>query len=174
VRRLELGLPALLFALTTVVAVAEGPPGVGHVSVQGAVATPKSLTRADLVGLGAVEADWSEHGTAHHVRGVPLGKVLSAAGFSSGPMGKDVSKKEKRSGWKMAVRVTGSDGYQTVFSCAELMEDMGATRALLVWEVDGKPLDAERGPFRIVVLTDKEPSRSVHQVQTIEVVDLRT
>jgi DMSO/TMAO reductase YedYZ molybdopterin-dependent catalytic subunit len=164
---------ASLIPLLALAAGAEAPAS-GQISVRGAVASPKSLTRVDLVALGAIEADWSEHGTTRHVRGVPLGKVLTTAGFSPGPMGKDVAKRDKRSGWKMAVRVTGLDGYQTVFSCAELMEDMGATRALVVWEVDGKPLDAEHGPFRLVVLTDKEPSRSVHQVQTIEIVDLRS
>jgi hypothetical protein len=37
----------------------------------------------------------------------------------------------------------------------------------------GKPLPADRGPLRLVVLTDKEPSRSVHSVNRLEVLDLR-
>jgi len=49
-----------------------------------------------------------------------------------------------------------------------VFEDMGSTRALVVWEMDGKPLLSERGPFRLVVLTDKEPGRSVCSLDRIE------
>jgi hypothetical protein len=40
------------------------------------------------------------------------------------------------------------------------------------WEVDGKPLSPEEAPFRIVVTTDKEPSRSLYKLTRLEVVDL--
>jgi hypothetical protein len=143
-------------------------------AVKGAVPAARSFQQKDLEALGAVDQTWMEHGTSHQVRGVPLGKLLAAVGFTPGPMGKDVPKREKRSGWKQVLRVTGSDGFQAVFSCAELWEEMGATRALLVWQVDGKPLAPDAGPFRISVLTDKEPSRSVHNVTTLEVIDLRS
>ncbi len=103
-----------------------------------------------------------------------MSKVLDAAGFSPGANGRDVPKTEKRAGWKMALRVTGADGYQTIFSCAELAEAMGPTRAYLVWQVDGAPVRGARGPFRIVVLTDREASRSVQSVTTLEVLDLRS
>ena len=72
----------------------------------------------------------------------------------------------------LAVRASAADGFEAVFSCAELFESMGATRAMIVWKVDGKPLAADRGPLRLVVLTDKEPSRSIHGLRTIEVLDL--
>jgi hypothetical protein len=49
--------------------------------------------------------------------------------------------------------------FQAVFSCAEVFGSMGATRAMVVWKVDGKPLPEDRGPLRLVVVTDKEPSR---------------
>jgi DMSO/TMAO reductase YedYZ molybdopterin-dependent catalytic subunit len=66
------------------------------------------------------------------------------------------------------------DGFQAVFSCAELAEEMGATKAMLIWKIDGKPLAPEQGPVRIVVLTDKEASRSVYGVEKLEVIDLRS
>ena len=72
------------------------------------------------------------------------------------------------------LRVTASDGFQAVFSCAELWEDMGPTRALLAWKLDGKPLPEKMGAFRLVVLTDKEPSRSVYQVVKLEILNLRS
>jgi DMSO/TMAO reductase YedYZ molybdopterin-dependent catalytic subunit len=89
-------------------------------------------------------------------------------------MGKDVPVRDKRKGWKMAVRASAPDGFEAILSCAELFETMGPTRALIAWKIDGKPLPADRGPLRLVVLTDQEPSRSVHSVSKLEVLDLRS
>ena len=144
-----------------------------QVKIVGALPHTGAVDQAALEKLGATTAKWKEHGAEHTVTGVPLDKVLASFGFEPGPMGMDVPKAEKRRGWKLAVVATAPDGFQAVFSCAELAEGMGPTRALLVWSVDGKPLAPEMGPFRLVVLTDQEPSRSVHQVSQLEVVDLR-
>jgi hypothetical protein len=38
---------------------------------------------------------------------------------------------------------------------------------------DGKPLPEDRGPLRLVVLTDKEPSRSIYNLRKLEILDLR-
>jgi hypothetical protein len=45
---------------------------------------------------------------------------------------------------------------------------------VLFGKIDGKPLPAERGPLRLVVLTDKEPSRSAYGLRKLEVLDVRT
>ena len=73
----------------------------------------------------------------------------------------------------MVVVASASDGYQAVLSCAEVFESMGPTRAMVVWKVDGKPLPQDRGPLRLVVLTDKEPSRSIFGLRKLDVLDLR-
>ena len=143
------------------------------VKVVGALPRTGAIDQAALEKLGPTTVKWKEHGAEHTVTGVPLDKVIASFGFEPGPMGKDTPKSEKRKGWKMALVATAPDGFQAVFSCAELAEGMGPTRALLVWAQDGKPLGPELGPFRIAVLTDQEPSRSVHQVSQLEVVDLR-
>jgi hypothetical protein len=157
--------------LTAALLVAAPAPSV---ALSGAVPKPMSFTQKDLEALGPLTATWKEHEDTHDVRGVPLDKLLRAAGFDPGPMGPAVPKREKRAGWKMAVRATAPDGFQALFSCAELWEGMGPTRVLLVWEVDGKALGEKSGPFRLVVLTDQEPSRSVHNVSKLEVLDLRS
>jgi DMSO/TMAO reductase YedYZ molybdopterin-dependent catalytic subunit len=123
--------------------------------------------------MSPVTATWSAHGQKHEVRGVPLDKLLTRFGFEVGAMGKDVPKQEKRKGWRMVVVASAADGFQAVLSCAEFFESMGATRSLVAWKVDGKPLPAGRGPLRLVVLTDKEPSRSIYGLRQLEVVDLR-
>ena len=42
---------------------------------------------------------------------------------------------------------------------------------MIVWAADGRPLPQDEGPFRLVALTDGEPSRCLRQLQRIEVVD---
>jgi hypothetical protein len=127
-----------------------------------------SFTIAELQALGSETVDWEIHGQKSSAAGVSVDKVLSKAGFNAGPMGKNVGKKEKRSGWKRALIATASDGFQAVFSCAELFPEMGTTHAVLAWTIDGKPQE----PLRLVVTTDKEPSRSIYKLVRLEVVDL--
>jgi DMSO/TMAO reductase YedYZ molybdopterin-dependent catalytic subunit len=121
--------------------------------------------------LGTETADWSVHGQAHKVTGVPLEKVLQKAGFEAGRMGKDVPPKEKRAGLKKIVIATASDGFEAIFSAGELLSEVGNTRVLVVWEIDGKPLSEREAPLRIVVLTDKDPSRSLYKLQSLEIAD---
>ena len=143
----------------------------GGLQLSGDLPKAGTLTMADLK-TDAVTVDWTAHGQTKKATGAPLDKLLDRAGFTPGPMGHDVPVREKRSGWKKAVVATASDGFQAVFSCAELMPEMGPTRALVVWELDGKPL-GDDGPLRLVVTTDKETARSLHNLVRIEVVDLR-
>ena len=165
-----------VLALATLLAAAsagraEEPP---TLSIAGDLSAPVRLTLADLKALGPATVEWTVHGRKRAALGVPLDKILTKAGFSAGPMGKDVPVGEKRSGWKKAVVASAADGFQAVFSCAELFPDMGPTRALVAWEIDGKSLLPEEAPFRLVVTTDKEPSRSLYKLVRLEVVDLRS
>jgi len=144
------------------------------VEVTGALPKRGALELKDLEAMKPEKATWTDHGKSQEMEGVPLAKILAAFGYEVGPMGKDVAPAEKRPGFKKVVVVTARDGFQAVFSCAELSDEIGATRALLVWKADGKPLPPEQGPIRLVVPTDKEASRSAWAVQKIEVVDLRT
>lgn len=144
------------------------------VVVDGEVARPRTFRAADLEALGADDVVVAnEHGGTHSYRGVELGRVLTAVGFDPGPKGRDVPMADKRSGWKRIVIATASDDYQTVFSCAEVAEHMGATRALLVFARDGRPLSSDEGPIRIVVPTDGEGSRSIRCLARIHIVDAR-
>lgn len=160
-----------LIALLTLLA---GAPGAQPVlQVGGALPKAGNLTLADLEGMAPVKAPWAAGGETHELYGVPVDRILGRLGFEPGAMGPDVPKRDKRKGWRMAVVATAGDGFGAAFSCAELFETMGPTRALVVWKVDGKPLPPERGPLRLVVPTDKEPSRSLHDLRKLEVVDLR-
>jgi hypothetical protein len=165
---------AALLSLTTLLHVSPANADDALVlDVSGALPRSGGMKLSDLEAMGPIKAEWTSHGAKHEVFGVPLERVLTRFGFDVGPMSKDVPVREKRKGWRMAILASAPDGFQAVFSCAEVFESMGATRVLLVWKEDGKALPAGRGPLRLVVLTDKEPSRSVQAVRKLEVLDLR-
>lgn len=132
-----------------------------------------SLTAADLEKLGPVDQGQDNPEPTARVTGVPLLKVLRSLGYEDGPKGPQTPKAEKHSGYRKVVVVTASDGYQSVFTCAEIDENLGPTQALLVYKQAGRPLGTDLGPFRMVVPTDKGASRAIYNVTRVDVVDLR-
>ena len=142
--------------------------------VDGALPRTGVISREQLATLGTVEGHWSHRDKDHAFRGVPLDAVLTHMGFERGEMGPAVPKAAKAAGWKKVVVATAADGFQAVFSCAELMPAMGPTRAFVVWEMDGSPLPADQGPLRLLVTTDKDGSRSLMALRSVLVIDLRS
>lgn len=132
-----------------------------------------ALSQEKLAALGAEEVRFEGHGGAHTMTGVSLWKVLQAFGFTPGPMGKAVPPAEKRAGYRKVIVASAGDGFQAVFSTAELAEALGKTRVYVAYKMDGQPLPGETGPFRLVVPTDGEPSRSLHGLRVLRIVDLR-
>ena len=58
------------------------------------------------------------------------------------------------------------------FTLAELDPAVGARRVLLADALDGNPLGAEQGPWRLVVPDDKRPARWARQVKSVTLVVL--
>ncbi len=143
------------------------------IEVRGDLTQPGRLTPADLAALPRVTATWKIHEKTHTVVGVALEQVLRRFGWEPGVMSKTVPPTEKRAGYKRVVVDTAQDGFQAVFSAAELAQGMGPSQVLLVSTVDGKPLPPEQGPLRLVVPSDGEPSRSLYQIARIDLVDMR-
>lgn len=67
------------------------------------------------------------------------------------------------------VVVGAADGYALVLSLAEVDPAMRSTAVILADRVDGTPIQAEDGPFRLVVEGDARPARSVRQVTSVAV-----
>jgi DMSO/TMAO reductase YedYZ molybdopterin-dependent catalytic subunit len=145
-------------------------PDAPALQVSGAGVRAAPFRLADLEAMKPVEATWTAAGGARAVVGVPLDKLLERQGLVPGRMGDDGSEHGK--GWRRVVVASAPDGFQAVFTVAELTAHLGPTRALVAWKLDGKPLPPDRGPLRLVVLTDKIASRSVHSVNRLEVVEL--
>ena len=93
--------------------------------------------------------------------GVLLIELLKQVGA---PVGKDVHGKALAE----YVVATGSDGYKAVLALAEVEPDFHPGDVLVADAMDGKPLDAKTGPFRLVVTDDKRPARSVRNLVSVE------
>lgn len=161
---------ALLLALLL------GAPDAGvetKLRVEGDLVTAGSFGVKELMELMPSPIEWTDKKGKHTGRGVRLDAVLLEAGFNEGPMGPTVDPKVKHQGLRAAVIATASDGFEAVFSMGELLAHLGATTAWLVFELEGKPLPPEVGPFRLVIPTDKGASRSLHQLVKVRVLDLR-
>jgi hypothetical protein len=94
--------------------------------------------------------------------GVPLIDLLASLGA---PHGKDLHGK----GLSEYVVATGSDGYKAVLALAEVDPEFHPGDVIVADAMDGKPLDAKNGPYKLVVTEDKRPARSVHNLVSIEV-----
>ncbi len=68
---------------------------------------------------------------------------------------------------------TGSDGYKAVLALGEVDSSFHPGEVLVADAIDGKPLDAHSGPFKLVVSEDKRPARSVRNLVSIEVKDVQ-
>ena len=66
------------------------------------------------------------------------------------------------------VVVTGSDGYKSVLALGEIDPVFHPGEVIVADGIDGKPLDAHDGPFKLVVTEDKRPARSVRNLISIE------
>lgn len=98
--------------------------------------------------------------------GVPIAELLKRVGVPQG---------EKLRGAAMASYVVAqaSDGYRVVFSLAELDSDFVDEDVIVADTLNGKPLGANQGPFRIVAPHDKRPARWIRMLKSLTVVKVQ-
>lgn len=153
-----------LLAVAAVAALAQTPaaaPDAGGLVVKGEVKQELRLRLEDLWGGTKVTANHHDGGVGEYV-GIPLQELLLKAGVPHGHglRGKDMS---------LIVVAEGSDGYQAVFSLAELDEDFAGAQVFVAQIADGKALDSQHGPLRLVVPGDKRQGRWVRMLKSITV-----
>ena len=71
------------------------------------------------------------------------------------------------------VVATGNDGYQAVYSAAELDPVFTGSEVIVADSVEGKPLFDYQGPFRLIAPKDTRGARSVRMLEKLELVRLR-
>lgn len=137
--------------------------GPTNVRVTGEVLQPLTLTVADMTALPRTTVSANDkQGISHSYTGVALSEIFKRAGVTTGAQlrGKNMTK---------YVLVSCADGYQVVFSLAELDSAFTDRVVILADQVEGKPLPSSSGPFRIIVPGDKKPARDCFQVASIAI-----
>jgi hypothetical protein len=104
----------------------------------------------------------NEHSKAEETyAGVRVADVLTKMGA---PIGKDL-RGAALSGYLVA---TGSDGYVAVIALAEADPTFHSGEVIIADTMNGAPLDAKSGPFKLVVTEDRRPARWVRNLVSIE------
>jgi len=132
-------------------------------AVTGAVKTPLSLSAADLKAMPRTRVQSQENSRTVAYEGVLVGEILKRAGVALG---------EALRGDAVAAYVVAqaTDGYRAVYSIAELDNAFSPNDVIVADTVDGKPLFAYQGPWRLVAPRDLRGARSVRLLDRLEVV----
>ena len=159
---------ALLAARASAMAAAQAtaPAAAATLKVIGDVGTPLTLTPADVKALPRTTVTMQDEGRTVKYEGVLVGEVLKRAGA---PVGGDLRGNAVAS----YIVASASDGYQVLFSLAELDPEFTGSEIIVADTVDGKPLFAYQGAFRIVAPRDRRGARSIRMLETINVVRLK-
>jgi len=154
-----------IFAFTLAVVSAQTGPVV--LTVSGDLPMPLKLTAQDIAKMPHQSITVDEpDGSKTTYEGVPLLQVLQLAGA---PLGGQLRKQALAS----YLLAKAKDGYQVVFTLAELDPDFADETILLADKRNGAALPANQGPLRLEVGQDKVGARSVRLLESIEFVRLQ-
>ena len=132
-------------------------------TISGEVTKPLTLQAAELKAMPHTDVTGTDRdGKEHRYSGVPLYDLLKQAGVTLGSelRGENLTK---------YVVVKAIDGYEVLFTLPEIDPDFTTRTILLADSVDGAPLPAGVGPYRVVVPGEKKPARWVREVKAMEV-----
>ncbi len=125
----------------------------GSLLVKGEVSNPFVLGPGDFAKMKRVSIRVKDRDEKEHdFSGIAVRDILQRAGA---PMGTQLRGKNMNK----YLLVGSKDGYHTVFALAELDSGYTDRVILLVDQVDGQPLPAKQGPFRIIVPGEKKHAR---------------
>jgi DMSO/TMAO reductase YedYZ molybdopterin-dependent catalytic subunit len=160
--RIALTLGLCLGIASLAVVYAAGEP---TLAIVGQVDTPQTFTMAAFHALPHTSLDVLDvhNGKTEHYQGVPLLTLLEKAGAPVGA-------KLKGGTMPTVVIAEAPDGYRVAFALAELDAGLGDTPVLVADTMEGAPLDADHGPFRLVVPHDKRPARWIRGLTTVRVI----
>lgn len=132
-------------------------------TISGELTKPLTLQAVDLKAMPHTDVTGKDRdGKEHRYSGVTLFDLLKQAGATLGGelRGQNLTK---------YVVVKAIDGYEVLFTLPEIDPDFATRTILLADSVDGEPLPAGVGPYRVVVPGEKKPARWVREVKSIEV-----
>jgi DMSO/TMAO reductase YedYZ molybdopterin-dependent catalytic subunit len=135
--------------------------------VTGDVQTPLSLAPDELKAMPRIHVEAKDDkGRVVQYDGVLVGEILKRAGATIGT-------EMRGAGIATYVVASATDGYQVVFSLAELDPAFTGSEILVADTLDGKPLVANQGPLRIVAPKDARAARWVRMLDRLDVVRVK-
>lgn len=136
-------------------------------TISGDVASQLVLKADDLAKMPRMTVTVPDQdGTKIAYEGVALHEILKRAGAPS-------EKQLRGKALASYVLAKAHDGYEVVFTLAEMAPEFGDEPIVVADKRDGKPLFGYQGPFRLVCPNDKAGARSVRMLETIEFVKLQ-
>jgi len=148
---------------------AQQPPHLGpsQITIGGAVTMPLTVSAEDLKRMPhRTVRVMNPHTHKEEVyEGVALTALLQEAGV---PQGEQI-----RGPWMASyVLAEAADGYRVVFSLAELDSGFVDSELLLADTMDGVPIGAGEGPFKLVAPHEKRSARWVGMLKSLTVVQV--
>jgi DMSO/TMAO reductase YedYZ molybdopterin-dependent catalytic subunit len=135
----------------------------------GLVQNPKTFTRDDLAAYPSITLTVSfgagQGFQTGRYTGVMLWDLLKEAEVTVDPA-------RANDKLRKYVIVTGSDGYDAIYSLGELDPDFGGQIVMIAYAKDGQPLGPGEGMARSIVDSDKRGGRAVGNLARIEVRDV--
>jgi hypothetical protein len=110
------------------------------------------------------EIRYTTKGQEATARAIPLHKLVTAAKPKLDP-------KQKNHQLAFVLVVRADDGYTASFSLGELMPEWGGAEVYIAFDRDGQPLPKSAQPATLIVPGDKKPSRWVHGIKDLTLVD---
>jgi DMSO/TMAO reductase YedYZ molybdopterin-dependent catalytic subunit len=137
--------------------------GESFLTVDGEVLHPIKLHLEDMLKMEQVEVKTTGmQGVEKVHQGVRLLDILKLAGVTLGKelRGENLTK---------YLLLTAMDGYEVIYALAEVDTEFTDQTIILAYKVDGFPLPAGEGPFRIIAPSDKRPARWIRELSSIKV-----
>jgi DMSO/TMAO reductase YedYZ molybdopterin-dependent catalytic subunit len=156
----RMAMPFLLVAFIQPFVMGQTAPGPATLRVEGEVSQPLTLQAADLAAMKHIQVRAKDHdGKEHSFSGIPLADILLRAGAPLGSQlrGKNMTK---------YLLIRAKDGYQVIFTLAELDSSFSDRPIILADQVDGTPLPADKGPSQIIAPGEKKHARWTWGVTT--------
>jgi hypothetical protein len=160
-------LASVVFASSGARAQQQGKTGSSEVTIGGAVTMPLTVSAQDLKKMSRTTVSVTNPHTHKEevYEGVPLALLLKQAGV---PQGEQI-----RGPWMASyVLAEAADGYRVVFSLAELDAGFLDSEVLLADTMNGAPMGAGEGPFKLVAPHEKRPARWVRMLESLTVVQV--
>lgn len=137
--------------------------GGSFLTVDGEVLRPLKMNQTDMLKMEQVEVKTSGmDGIERVYQGVRLLDILKLAGVTLGKelRGENLTK---------YLLLTAMDGYEVIYALAEVDPAFTDETITLAYKVDGRPLPAGEGPFRIIAPKEKRPARWIRELGSIKV-----